>query len=95
MTTGGDQVRPRFENVWVDDDKCYKVTIDLGGVRKVMCDNKVVDSLRMKTKDGGVIAFRRSGNTADLVVTWTAYAPPTDETCTCQFDFNTFDLRPP
>jgi hypothetical protein len=42
MTTGGAQVRPRFENVWVDDDKCYKVTIDLGGVRKVTRQCNVV-----------------------------------------------------
>jgi hypothetical protein len=93
MTTVGDRVRLRFENVWVDDDHCYGVTIALGGVRKLMHDNKVARSLRMETEDGGVIAFKRSGNKANLVVTWTSYAPRTDATHTYEIDFAYFDLQ--
>jgi hypothetical protein len=93
MATEGDRVRLRFDDVWVDDDHCYRVTIDLGGIRKVMYDHKVVNTLRMKTEDGGVIAFRRSGNIADLVVTWTSYAPRSDETHVYEFEFTSFELR--
>jgi hypothetical protein len=93
MAAKGDGVLLRFENVWIDDDNCYRVTIDLGGVRKVMCDQEIVATLRMKTEDGGVIAFRRSGNIAILVVTWTSYAPRADETHSYEFEFTTFDLQ--
>jgi hypothetical protein len=93
MAAEGDGVILRFENVWVDDDNCYRVAIDLGGVRKVTCDKKVVATLRMKTGDGGVISFSRFGNIAVLVVTWTSYAPRADETHTYEFQFTTFDLR--
>lgn len=93
MTSDGDRVCLRFENVWVDDDNCYSVTIHLDGVRKLMHDNIVVKNLRMETEDGGVIAFKRSGNIANLVVTWTSYAPRTDKTHSYEVDFTTFDLQ--
>jgi hypothetical protein len=93
LSMDGDHINLKFENVWLDDDNCYKVAINLGGVRKATCDHKVVNSLRMETDDGGVIAFRRSGNIADLVVTWTAYAPRTDETHSYAFDFDSFELQ--
>src|SRR5689334_21478659 len=75
MAREGDRVRLEFENVWLDDETCYTVTINLGGVRKMTCDNELVDTLHMETEDGGVIAFRRSGNIAELVVTWTLLYP--------------------
>lgn len=93
LTSDGDRVCLRFENVWVDDDDCYGVTIILNGVHKLMRDNKVVKNLRMETEDGGVIAFKRSGNSAKLVVTWTSYAPRTDETHTYEIDFADFGLQ--
>ena len=93
MTRDGDLVRLKFKDVWLDDEICYKVAITLGGVLKITRDNEVVNAVRMETEDGGVIAFRRSGHIAELVVTWTSYAPRIDETRSYTFDFTTFDLQ--
>ena len=83
----------QFENVRVDDDNCYRVTICLGGVHKMTCDGSALDVLHMESDDGSVIAFRRSGNTAEMAVTWTSYAPRTDKVRLYAFDFASFDLR--
>lgn len=93
MAFAGDCLRLQFENVWVDDTACYKVTIDLNGVSKILCDGIAVRTVGMKTGDGGVIAFKRFETFADLVVTWTSYDPRADKTNEYRFYFCTVDVR--
>ena len=93
LSMDGDHINVRFEDVWVDDDNCYKVAVDLRGVRKVIRNHEVVRSLGMEGEFAGVIAFRRSDHTAALAVDWCSFAPRKDEFCSYEFDFDTFGLQ--
>ncbi len=86
-------MRLGFGDVWVDDDNCYMVEIILHGIRGLTRDGDRVGDVRMEKKDAGVIAFKRTGNSAELVVTSTSYAPQIEETRSYRFDFTSFDLR--
>jgi len=48
-------------------------------------------TLHMEKEDNRVLTFWRAGNIAELLVTWTSYAPPSDETHVYEFEFATFD----
>ncbi|MDR3472204.1 MAG: hypothetical protein P4M09_11000 [Devosia sp.] len=89
----GNHIHLRFENVWVDDDNCYKVLADLHGVRKVNRNDEVVHSLGMEGEYAGVIDFERSGHTAALAVDWRSFSPPRDDFCSYEFDFDTFEMQ--
>ena len=93
MAREGEGVHLKFENVWVDDKNCYTVSITLGGVHDITCDDEVVNDLHMETEDGGVLAFKRSDTIAELFITWTSYKPRVDETRSYKFDYTTFDLH--
>ena len=93
IATEDNRLRLTFENVWVDDDNCYRVTITLGGVHKVTRNHQVVRSLGMEGKYAHVLEFSRSGHTAALAVYWCSFAPRKDEFCSYEFDFDTFGLQ--
>ncbi len=92
MSWEGDVVFLWFGDVWAGADKRCIVQVIMGGVRQVTCDDVVVRDLEMDQDDGSVIAFRRSANTAELVVTWTSYEPRFDQTKAYTFEFTTFDM---
>jgi hypothetical protein len=92
MASDGDGVRLRFGDVWTGPDERYDVDVVMGGMRKVTCDDLVMHELGMDQQDGSVIAFRRSADTAELVVNWTSYKPRADQTKCYKFEFTTFDL---
>lgn len=89
----GDRLRLHVEDVWLDDDIYYRVTVTLGGIRRIVRDDAVVDAFRMEGEDGGILAFKRSGHTASLVLEWWPSSPPKEETRAYTFDFTTFDLQ--
>jgi len=93
LSMDGNQVRLRIENVWVDDDNCYNVMIELGGVHEVTRNYKTIDNLRMEGEYANIIDLSRSGHTATLVVEWRSFAPRKNETCSYKLSFETFALR--
>jgi hypothetical protein len=93
MSLKGDRIQLRFKNVWVDDDSCYNVTVTLGGVGKITRDDEIVSALHTEGEGSNVLEFRRSGQSATMVVVWTYYSTRTDDTRSYEFDFTTFDLQ--
>jgi hypothetical protein len=93
MSADGDRVRLQLADVWIGDNNHYNATIDLGGVRRMIRDDEIVNTLCMEAKDAAVLTFERSGNIVSLVVTWISHATRTDQTRSYEFDFTTFDLQ--
>lgn len=94
MQMQGDRVRLRFEDVSVDFERRerYRVTVELGGVRRVTRDGEAVDTLHLEDEASDVLRFERSGNTASLILEWISYTARTNRTCAYGFVFDAFDL---
>jgi hypothetical protein len=93
LSMDGSHIHLRFEDVWVDDDNCYNIVVDLRGVCKVVCNHELVHSLSMEGEYAHVLEFSRFGQTAALLVYWRSFAPNKDEFCSYEFDFDTFELQ--
>lgn len=94
MQMRGDRVRLRFEGASVDFERRerYRVTVELGGVRRVARDGEAVDALHLEDEASDVLRFERSGNTAPPILEWISYTARTNRTCAYGFVFDNFDL---
>jgi hypothetical protein len=55
--------------------------------------HEIVSALHTEGEGSNVLEFRRSGQSATMVVVWTYYSTRTDATRSYTFDFTTFDLQ--
>jgi len=93
LSTQGDHIRLQVEDVWIDNDNCYDALIDLSGVRRIVRDGEVVNTVGMEAEDARVLALEWSDPSLRLVVTWISHSTHTDETRDYTFDYTALVLK--
>ena len=95
IETQGDHICLIFSNILLsfEDEIYFRAVVDLHGVRGVTLDGKTVDAMIARGEGSSVIAFRRHGNAATLLLNWRHYRTRRDEQALYRLEFEEMRLR--
>ena len=95
IVTQDDHIRLVFSNIslTLDDDVYVRAVVDLYGVRRVALFDKPVATIVAQGEGAGVVAFRRAGHVATLVLDWEFYSARRQETAVYEFEFEEMKLE--
>ncbi|MCX7382777.1 MAG: hypothetical protein NT133_15475 [Alphaproteobacteria bacterium] len=70
----------------------HNVTVTLGGVSSVYCDNDPVPAIEQEGEDGSILDFSREGDVATLTMEWERYTPNETITRVYTIRYRTFAI---